>query len=348
MSKEIKWIKITTDIFDDEKIKLIDSMPEKDTILVIWLKLLTLAGKSNRSGYLLFSDNIPYDEEMLSTLFNRPINSIRLAIGTFKKFRMITVEHFSEDSEKEIFYISNWEKHQNIDGMEKIREQNRIRFNNYYKRKKEEVKEIENKGVTDKLNNNSNVRTNVSLTQSNATEVDKEVDKDIDIDKDKEVLNNKNNIGFKSSSSSSSRKGVIGGKQEATTTTTVRSAHGFAATDKKNIFFNPEKNVFENITDLDLEMFRNAYPLVDISKSISQMTAWLVSTNNQKKYKNWKAFINKWLSRAQISAESRTAGLAAKNIKTFAEIRNEKNMQTYEELMKKYAAEENKKQVSED
>ena len=117
---EIKWIKITTDIFDDEKIKLIDGMPERDTILVIWMKLLTLAGKSNKSGYLLFSDNIPYDEEMLSTLFNRPINSVRLAIATFKRFGMITVE-LSENSEKEILYISNWGKHQNIEGMEKLK-----------------------------------------------------------------------------------------------------------------------------------------------------------------------------------------------------------------------------------
>ncbi len=133
---EIKWIKITTDIFDDEKIKLIDSMPEKDTILVIWLKLLTLAGKSNRSGYLLFSDNIPYDEEMLSTLFNRPVNSIRLAIGTFKKFGMITVEHFSEDSEKEILYIANWEKHQNVEGMEKLKIQWKEASKRYRENKK--------------------------------------------------------------------------------------------------------------------------------------------------------------------------------------------------------------------
>ena len=162
---QIKWIKITTDIFDDEKIKLIDSMPERDTILVIWLKLLTLAGKSNRSGYLLFSDNIPYDDEMLSTLFNRPINSIRLAIGTFKKFGMIVVEHFS-DSEKEILYISNWEKHQNIDGMEKIKEQSRLRVERY--RHKQKL-----------LNNKKpcNVTSNVTVTQSNAIDID--IDKDI-------------------------------------------------------------------------------------------------------------------------------------------------------------------------
>ncbi|NQN39323.1 hypothetical protein HPA20_10690, partial [Streptococcus suis] len=35
MASEIKWIKIVTDIFDDEKILLIESLPEADTIIVI-------------------------------------------------------------------------------------------------------------------------------------------------------------------------------------------------------------------------------------------------------------------------------------------------------------------------
>ena len=43
MASEIKWIKIVTDIFDDEKILLIESLPEADTIIVVWFKLLTLA-----------------------------------------------------------------------------------------------------------------------------------------------------------------------------------------------------------------------------------------------------------------------------------------------------------------
>jgi len=35
----VQWIKITTDIFDDEKIQLIESMPEGDTLIVIWFKI---------------------------------------------------------------------------------------------------------------------------------------------------------------------------------------------------------------------------------------------------------------------------------------------------------------------
>ncbi len=56
----VSWIKITTTIFDDEKIKIIDTMPDHDAILVIWIKLLTLAGKSNAGGTLQISDTLPY------------------------------------------------------------------------------------------------------------------------------------------------------------------------------------------------------------------------------------------------------------------------------------------------
>ena len=48
---EVKWIKITTNMFEDEKIDFIESLPESDAILVIWIKLLTLAGKNKTNGY---------------------------------------------------------------------------------------------------------------------------------------------------------------------------------------------------------------------------------------------------------------------------------------------------------
>lgn len=117
---DIKWIKLTTDMFDDEKIKIIQSMPEGDALLVVWIRLIMLAGKTNENGYVYISENIPYTEDMLSTVFAKPVNIIRLALTTFQKFRMIEVDEAG-------IYIINFEKHQNIDGMEKIREQNRLR-----------------------------------------------------------------------------------------------------------------------------------------------------------------------------------------------------------------------------
>lgn len=119
MANDVKWIKIVTDIFDDEKIKLIDAMPEADTIIVVWFKLLAQAGKSNSNGALLLAHKIAYTDEMLSTVFNRKLQSIRLALDTFEKLGMI--------ERGEYIQVANWEKHQNIEGMDKIRLQTRER-----------------------------------------------------------------------------------------------------------------------------------------------------------------------------------------------------------------------------
>ena len=130
---DIKWIKITTNMFDDEKIKLIEAMPDADSILVIWIKMLTLAGRCNDNGSVTLSEDMPYSDEMLSTVFHRPLNTIRLALSIFEKYKMITI------SQKEI-EILNWSKHQNIEGMEKIREQTRIRVAKHRQNKQLEYK----------------------------------------------------------------------------------------------------------------------------------------------------------------------------------------------------------------
>jgi len=140
---DIKWIKITTDLFEDEKIKMIDSLPESDAVLVIWLKLLTLAGKKNEGGSIAFTENVPYSDEMLSTVFNRPLNTVRLALQTFQQFEMIEI------SSDDFIYISNWEKHQNIEGMDKIREQNRLR----QQKRRSKMKLLQENNVTSRDSN---------------------------------------------------------------------------------------------------------------------------------------------------------------------------------------------------
>jgi len=111
MASDVKWIKIVVDIFSDEKILLIESIPEADSIIVIWFKLLCLAGKNNNSGVFTMNDKIPYTEEMLSTIFRRPLNTIRLALQTFESFEMIEIINGT-------IIIPNWGKHQNLEGIE--------------------------------------------------------------------------------------------------------------------------------------------------------------------------------------------------------------------------------------
>ena len=85
----VKWIKITVNIFDDEKILLIESLPDADSIIVIWFKLLCLAGKQNNHGVFMLNDSIPYTDEMLATIFRRKVTTVKMALETFERFGMI-------------------------------------------------------------------------------------------------------------------------------------------------------------------------------------------------------------------------------------------------------------------
>lgn len=156
---EIKWIKITTSIFDDEAIKVIEQMPEGDAILVIWFKLLVQAGIINDSGLVYFKKDIPFTEETLSIVFNRPINTIRLALSTFEKFGMIEI------ADNRTILIRNWEKHQNIETLDIIREQTRERVRKHREKQKLLL-----------CNANCNDDVTLHVTQCNAVEEDIEED----------------------------------------------------------------------------------------------------------------------------------------------------------------------------
>ena len=117
---DVKWIRIVTDIFDNRKIRQIESLPNGDSIIVIWLKILTLAGNINDSGLVYFTKEIPYTDQLLATAFNRPLATVQFALDIFQKFSMIEIVN-------DVILISNWEKYQSVEGLDKIREQNRIR-----------------------------------------------------------------------------------------------------------------------------------------------------------------------------------------------------------------------------
>lgn len=85
---DIKWIKITTDIFDDEKMLLIESFPSADSLIVIWFKLICLAGKNN-NDVLMLTDKLPITEDMLCVLFHKPKEIICEALNIFEEYGMV-------------------------------------------------------------------------------------------------------------------------------------------------------------------------------------------------------------------------------------------------------------------
>ena len=115
---DVKWIKITTDIFDDEKILLIESLPDSYAIITVWFKLLCLAGKQNNSGVFLMG-RIPYTDKMLATIFRMKETTVTLALRTFEDFGMIEIVDG-------VITIPNWNKHQSLDAYEKRKERDRL------------------------------------------------------------------------------------------------------------------------------------------------------------------------------------------------------------------------------
>ncbi|MGV0167630.1 phage replisome organizer N-terminal domain-containing protein [Furfurilactobacillus sp. WILCCON 0119] len=118
---DIHWIKLKTSMFDDEKIRLIEAMPEADSILIIWVRLLVLAGKTNDDGLIYIQRDMPYTDEALATLFSKKVSVVKLALNLLAKFNMIEVNN------QGLIQIENWEKHQNVTGMDRVKEQARLR-----------------------------------------------------------------------------------------------------------------------------------------------------------------------------------------------------------------------------
>lgn len=166
---DVKWIKITTDIFDDEKILLIESLPDAYSIIVVWFKLLCLAGKMNNSGVFVMSNKIAYTDKMLATIFRMKESTVQLALQTFEQFGMVEIIDG-------VITIPNWGKHQNLDQLESKKEYMRNYMTEYRARQKALL--------SDKPNCKTNSKTNVS-------EADKERDKELEGEKEKEIYKEK-------------------------------------------------------------------------------------------------------------------------------------------------------------
>jgi predicted phage replisome organizer len=172
---DVAWFKVLTDIFSDDKIKIIESLPEGDALLVMWFKVMAQAGKTNDGGYIYLKKNIPYSNAMLATLFNKSQQLVESAMRTFINFGMIDVE---DDG---YIFVTNREKHQFVEKLDKIRDDTRIRVANYREKKKLELQQ-------------GNVTSNANVTHGNDTEEELELDLDLDLELDLEEKKKKKDI----------------------------------------------------------------------------------------------------------------------------------------------------------
>lgn len=164
---EVKWIKIATDIFDDEKILLIESLPDAYAIITVWFKLLCLAGKKNNGGVFLMNDKIPYTDKMLATIFRMNESTVKLALNAFEQFKMIEIV-------EGIITIPNWNKHQTLDAYERKKERDRLY---------QEERRAKQRVLIEKSSDKSSERTSDVAVS--------DIDKEEDIDKERDIRGNR-------------------------------------------------------------------------------------------------------------------------------------------------------------
>lgn len=159
---DVKWIKISVDIFNDEKLQAIGTLPDGNMIQLVWIKLLCLAGKCNEGGLLMVTRELPYTDEMLAKRFDMEIGQVQRALDIFQRAGMIEVI-------ENIYMVSNWSKYQSTQSLEEMKAKHRQRQREYVERKKQkllEEKEKEN-DVTNDVTNDVIMTDSCSISISN-------------------------------------------------------------------------------------------------------------------------------------------------------------------------------------
>lgn len=165
----ISWLKLDVNIFNDSKIKIIRKYPDGNSLIVLWIGLLCLAMKSDKTGYIYITDGIPYTTQDLANEFDIEIKTVEMGLGLFKNFNMIDV------IEGGIIEVINFKKHQNIEYIENQREKNRIKQQRYRDKQRNQL-----------LPSNETVKNHIRIEQNRTDK--------IRLDKNNKEQLEKNNI----------------------------------------------------------------------------------------------------------------------------------------------------------
>lgn len=136
----LQWLKLSTDFFDNNKIKLLESEKDGDTIIRVWIQLLITAMKCNYQGRLSLTEDKPMTVDEFSKIMGKSRKKITKCLEKFEELKMIIIED-------NFYKIKKWSKYQSADKLEEIRLQNCLRQQKYREKMKSE-KEKSNVTVT--------------------------------------------------------------------------------------------------------------------------------------------------------------------------------------------------------
>ena len=259
---DLKWFKLSTDFVNNKKIRQIRQLPDAFSIIFVWVGLLSIAADSNENGFIYFTKDVPYTDQMLANFFDMPLTTIQLALKTFENWKMIEVVD-------DIICVSNWAKYQadelcsNEDEVERIREQSRKRVSEYRARQKQAKLEGQTTMDIDGCNVTGNVTCNVTgNAQSN------------------------NNI-YNSTTISLSSESIINNQVP---TVAGDAVYKLQLNDKS----------YYDVYQSEIDELKDIYPNADIDQEFKKMIRWIKDNPTKRKTRRGiGSFISNWLDKAQ-------------------------------------------------
>ena len=258
MANDVKWFKFMNGMFDDEKIEYIESLPDGDAILIIWIRILCLASKSNENGSLMITNELPYTPELLAHKFKKTTTQIEYALGVMQKLGMIEIID-------NIICVSNWAKYQSVDELAKIREQTRLRVAKCRENKKLiECNATSNATVTQNCNDFALISNSSSSSNNSKSNDYKEI---------VDYLNNKINASYKYTTKKTQQ--LIN----------ARKKEGFSVEDFKKVI----DNMFAKWNGTEYEQYLRPETLFG-TKFEGYLNQQPIKQNTQKKYGDGSAY----------------------------------------------------------
>lgn len=193
------WFKVSADVFDSEKIKILRADTKiGDSLALMWFFLLALARKKNDGGYVYATEGVAYTPKTLAAVGGFKPKIAETALEVFRQYNMIDIE------DNGYIYIVGWGEYQNAEELSKLKERERCKEAMRVKRQREKQSKTCNNDVTntDVTKCYEDVTCNKSVTSKDVTRNNDVTNTDVtDKNKSKNKKENKsksNNNNFSS------------------------------------------------------------------------------------------------------------------------------------------------------
>lgn len=125
----VKWIKLSTDLLSNRKIKEMRGMKKGDGLVLLWVALLCFAGSINDGGRVYLTKGKAISGETLSKCLDFPKTLVIEGLTVFASLDM------TDERDGEL-HIKGWDEYQDTDRLEMIRSYGRTRTKKWREGKK--------------------------------------------------------------------------------------------------------------------------------------------------------------------------------------------------------------------